>query len=140
MRGGAHRELRQNRGRNNPVDGAFPQRKKEWRTPMRKELLVASALAFSLLAVPAMAQGYYQGYDQGYYRQYRDVPITGAQMTDFPSMRSNTTRTGSFLSPVPRAAYEDYGYRRAYRDGYRDRDYYGDRYYGDRWNGPYDDR
>jgi hypothetical protein len=102
---------------------------------MRKKLLAAAALTFSLLAVPAMAQGYYHGYYQGYYGEYRDVPITGAQMTDFPSMRANTTRTGSFLSPVPRAAYEDYGYRRAYRNGYRDRDYDRDRWnlYDDRW-------
>ena len=58
-----------------------------------------------------MAQGYYY-----------DAPISGAQMTDYPSMRANTTRTGSFLSEGSRYEYQDY-----YRDRddyYRDRDNY----------------
>ena len=55
---------------------------------MKKTLLASSVLALSLLAVPAMAQGYYGG---GYYRY--ETPVTGAQMTDLPSMRANVTRT-----------------------------------------------
>ena len=88
---------------------------------MKKTLLASSILALSLLAVPAMAQGYYGG---GYYRY--EAPVTGSQMTDFPSMRANTTRTGSFLSTGSRYEYRDY-----YRD--RDRDYR-DRYYRDRYD------
>jgi hypothetical protein len=87
--------------------------------PMKKLLLASSVLALSLLAVPAMAQGYYS---DGYY----DAPVTGAQMTDLPSMRANTTRTGSFLSTGSRYEYFD-------RDYYRDRDdYYRYRQYRDR--------
>jgi hypothetical protein len=95
---------------------------------MKKTLLASSVLALSLLAVPAMAQGYYG--DRTY-----DAPISGAQMTDFPSMRANTTRTGSFLSTGSRYEYLD-------RDYYRDRDYYGDRdYYRDRYHRDrYEDR
>ena len=95
---------------------------------MKKTLLASSVLALSLLAIPAMAQGYYGG---GYYRY--EAPITGAQMTDLPSMRANVTRTGSFLSTEPRYEYRD-SYRD--RDYYRDRGYYRDRYYRgryDRW-------
>ena len=65
---------------------------------MKRTLLVASALALSLTALPAMAQGYYSRYD---------TPITGAQMTDFPSSRANTTLTGSFLSAGSRYDYTD---------------------------------
>ena len=93
---------------------------------MTKTLLVSSALALSLLAVPAMAQGYY-----GDYYRYREAPITGAQMTDLPSMRANTTLSGSFLSPGSRYEYFDRDYRRD-RDYYRHRDYR-DRGYRDRW-------
>ena len=97
---------------------------------MKRTLLVASALALSLTALPAMAQCYYSG---GYYRY--DAPITGAQMTDFPSSRANTTLTGSFLSAGSRYDYNDtYAHERTYysdRDYYRDRDYDRDRdYYG----------
>ena len=83
---------------------------------MKRTLLVASALALSLMALPALAQGYYGGY----YSRY-DTPITGAQMTDYPSSRANTTLTGSFLSVGPRYDYNDYY---ADRGTYRDRDYY----------------
>jgi hypothetical protein len=80
---------------------------------MKRTLLVASALALSLTALPAMAQGYYSRYD---------TPVTGAQMTDYPSSRANTTLTGSFLSLGSRYDYND---RDTY---YRDRSYYGERY------------
>ncbi len=79
---------------------------------MKKILIASSILALSLLAVPASAQSRYGRYD---------APITGAQMTDFPSSRANTTLTGSFLSIGPR--YDD---REEY---YRDRDYARDRDY-----------
>ena len=80
---------------------------------MKRTLLVASALALSLTALPAMAQGYYSRYD---------TPVTGAQMTDYPSSRANTTLTGSFLSLGSRYDYND---RDTY---YRVRSYYGERY------------
>ena len=85
---------------------------------MKRTLLVASALALSLTALPAMAQGYYSRYD---------TPITGAQMTDYPSSRANTTLTGSFLSMGSRYDYNDRDYY------YRDRSYDSERYnYRDR--------
>ena len=85
---------------------------------MKRTLLVAFALALSLMALPAMAQGYHGGY----YSRY-DTPITGAQMTDLPSSRANTTLTGSFLSAGSRYDYNGYYARdRAYYD--RGRDYY----------------
>ena len=87
---------------------------------MKRTLLVTAALALSLTALPAMAQDYHGGY----YSRY-DTPITGAQMTDFPSSRANTTLTGSFLSAGPRYVYDD-------RDDYRNRDYDRDRDYYDR--------
>ena len=88
---------------------------------MKKTLLASSVLALSLLAVPAMAQGYYGGY----YRY--EAPVTGSQMTDLPSMRANTTRTGSFLSVGSRYQYFDRDYYRDYDRGYyRDRDYRND--------------
>jgi hypothetical protein len=94
---------------------------------MKRTLLAASVLALSLTALPAMAQGYYY-----------DAPISGAQMTDYPSMRANTTRTGSFLSEGSRYDYQNY-----YRDRddyYRDRDnYYRYRDYRDRYRDRYDD-
>ena len=95
---------------------------------MKRMLLVSAAL--SLMALPAMAQGYYGGY----YSRY-DAPITGAQMTDFPSSRANTTLTGSFLSAGPRYVYDDrdgtyYRDNGYYRDSDRDRD--NDRDYDDR--------
>jgi hypothetical protein len=102
--------------------------------PMTKTLLLSSALVLSILAAPAMAQDYYGDRDGG----YRDAPISGAQMTDYPSMRANTTRTGSFLSEGSRYQYQDY-----YRDRddyYRDRDnYYRYRDYRDRYHDRYDD-
>ncbi len=95
---------------------------------MTKTLLLSTALVLSVLAAPAMAQDYY----------YRDAPISGAQMTDYPSMRANTTRTGSFLSEGSRYEYQDY-----YRDRddyYRDRDnYYRYRDYRDRYHDRSDD-
>jgi hypothetical protein len=86
---------------------------------MKRTLLATAALALSLTALPAMAQSYYDRYD---------TPITGAQMTDFPSSRANTTLTGSFLSAGPRYVYDDRGDYRdrdydRYRDYDRDRDY-----------------
>jgi hypothetical protein len=94
---------------------------------MKRTLLAASVLALSLTALPAMAQSYYY-----------DAPISGAQMTDYPSMRANTTRTGSFLSEGSRYDYQNY-----YRDRddyYRDRDnYYRYRDYRDRYRDRYDD-
>jgi hypothetical protein len=90
---------------------------------MTKKLLITSVLALTVLAVPAMAQGYYRDYE---------APITGAQMTDLPSMRANTTRTGSFLSEGPRYAYFDRDYYRDRDDYYRHRDYR-DRDYRERW-------
>lgn len=99
------RELWRKHGCNIPGDGAFSLLMED---PMKKTLLASSVLALSLLAVPAMAQGYYSD-------RYYDAPITGAQMTDLPSMRANTTRSGSFLSTGSRYEYFD-------RDYYRDRD------------------
>ena len=85
---------------------------------MKMRFLVPQALALSLLALPAMAQN-------GYYYRDREVPITGAQMTDWPSSRANTTESGSFLRPnVP----TEPGYGRGYYNYYGEpRDYYGDR-------------
>ncbi|HXS06206.1 MAG TPA: hypothetical protein VN723_05395 [Rhizomicrobium sp.] len=95
---------------------------------MKRTLLVTAALALSLTALPAMAQGYYSRYD---------TPITGAQMSDYPSSRANTTLTGSMLSVGSRYDYDRdaYNRERASYDRYydRDRDYYYDRdrdYYG----------
>lgn len=96
---------------------------------MKKTLLASSVLALSLLAVPAMAQGYYGGY-YGY-----EAPVTGAQMTDLPSMRANVTRTGSFLSIGSRDEYFDRGY---YRNRDRDRGYYRDRDYRSGYDRGYD--
>jgi hypothetical protein len=86
---------------------------------MNTKILALSVLGFSLLAVPAtLAQGYY---DRGY-----EAPISGAQMTDWPSSRANTTLSGSFLRPNVR---DEYGYGRGdYRHDDRDRyDYDRDR-------------
>ncbi len=89
---------------------------------MNPKFLVPAVFAVSLLAVPAtMAQDSYRS-------DYRDMPITGARLTDMPSMRANTTRTGSFLSEGSRYQYRERGYYRE-GDGYRDRDDYRDRYY-----------
>jgi hypothetical protein len=91
----------------------------EWRVfllmedPMKTTLLASSMLALSLLAVPAMAQGYYGD-------RYYDAPVTGGQMTDLPSLSANTIHSGSFLSTGSRYDYFDRNY-------YRDRDNY-DRY------------
>jgi hypothetical protein len=95
---------------------------------MKMTLIASSALALSLLAVPAMAQGYYR---------YYEAPITGAQLTDFPSGRANVTRTGSMLSlgshydQLNRDFYRDRDYDRERYDAYRYHRYqdrYGDRY------------
>ena len=89
---------------------------------MKTKFFVPQALALSVLAVPALA------YD---YSPYNDVPITGSQLTDWPSQRANVTATGSFLRPETGyvARDDDYWMRmqRAYEDGYRAG--YGDRYY-----------
>jgi hypothetical protein len=99
---------------------------------MKKTLLASSILALSLVAVPAMAQGYYGGY----YRY--ETPVTGSQMTDLPSMRANTTRTGSFLSVGSRYDYFDRDYYRDRDYYYRDRGYYRDRDYRDGYDRGYD--
>lgn len=86
---------------------------------MTLKFLVPSVLALSALAVPALA------YDNSY-SYYNDVPITGSQMTDMPSERSNVTMTGSFLRPEPSYAQRyEYWARHHYRDYYRD--YYNER-------------
>jgi hypothetical protein len=92
---------------------------------MKIKFLVPTALALSVLAVPALATDYYYSYG--------DRPITGAQLTDMPSQRANVTRSGSFLRPEGGYVVRnnDYSVRRAYEDGYRngyyDRDYDEDR-------------
>jgi hypothetical protein len=87
---------------------------------MKLKLLVPSVLALSVLAVPALAYVYPDN----------QVPITGSQMTDRPSERSNVTVSGSLLRPeTGYVARDDYyygarsAYEQGYRDGYRDRDY-----------------
>jgi hypothetical protein len=122
-------ELWRKHGRNNLSAGAFSLGMED--IPMTKTLLLSSALVLSVLAVPAMAQGYYGDRDTG----YRDAPISGAQMTDFPSMRANTTRTGSFLSEGSRYQYADEDYYRDRENYYRYRDYR-DRHY-DRYDDGY---
>jgi hypothetical protein len=94
---------------------------------MTKTLLLSSALALSVLAVPAMAQGYYDR-GNGY---YPDAPVTGAQMTDLPSMSYNTIHSGSFLSEGSRYGYYNQDYDRDRDNYYRNRDYR-DRPYRDR--------
>ena len=76
---------------------------------MKLKFLIPSALALSVLAVPALAQGYYS----------YQAPINGSQLTDMPSQRGNVTRTGSFLRP-------EHGFRHHYwaRRHHRDYDYY----------------
>jgi hypothetical protein len=119
-------ELWPKHGRNSLAADAFSLGMED--IPMTKTLLLSSALVLSMLAVPAMAQGYYYGdRDDG----YRDAPISGAQMTDFPSMRANTTRTGSFLSEGSRYQYADEDYYRDRENYYRYREYR-DRRYDDR--------
>ena len=88
---------------------------------MKLKFLVPSALALSVLAVPALAYDY-----DSYY--YNEAPITGAQMTDMPSQRSNVTMTGSFLTPETGYVVRDRDdwARRAYERGYRDGYYDGD--------------
>ena len=85
---------------------------------MKTKFLVPQVLALSLLAAPALAYGY---------SPYNDVPITGSQLTDWPSERANVTMTGSFLRPnTGYEARHEYWDRRAYRDWYRG--HYGYRY------------
>ncbi len=84
---------------------------------MKKTFLILGALALPLFAVPAMAQNYY-----GDRYVDRQVPITGTQMTDWPSGRFNVTQSGSFLRPGRHFYQGRAGYRRYYRDD--DRDYY----------------
>ena len=92
---------------------------------MKIKFLVPTALALSVLAVPALAADYYYSYG--------DRPITGAQLTDRPSERANVTISGSLLRPEGGyvVRYHNYSNRRAYerryRDGYYDRDYDEDR-------------
>lgn len=91
---------------------------------MKIKFLVPATLALSVLAVPALAYDY----------PYNDAPISGSQLTDMPSQRSNVTMTGSFLRPETGYVVRGDNYlmrmRRAYDDGYRaghyDRNY--DRY------------
>lgn len=89
---------------------------------MKRMLLASGALALSLATMPAMAQGYYERYE---------APITGAQLTDFPSSRANTTLTGSFLSLGSH-------YDASHGDYYGDRDYYRDRDYPRGYHRHYD--
>jgi hypothetical protein len=90
---------------------------------MRTRFLVPALLAFSVLAVPAFAQGYYD----------RQFDITGAQMTDWPSSRANTTISGDFLRPSEdKLAYEGRYYRHHYARAYYDR-YYDPRYDNERY-------
>lgn len=85
---------------------------------MNIKFLVPSVLALSFFAVPALAYEY----------PYNQTPITGSQMTDLPSQRSNVTTTGSFLRPERGYVVRDRddwsrgAYEQGYRDGYRDRD------------------
>ena len=80
---------------------------------MKIKFLALPVLALSVLAVPALA-----------YSPYDDVPITGSQLTDMPSQRSNVTMTGSFLRP-------EKGYREQRDDWYAHHDRYWDRVYYD---------
>jgi hypothetical protein len=81
---------------------------------MKPTFLILGTLALPLLAVPAMAQNYY-----GYRYLDREIPLSGAQMTDWPSGRFNVTESGSFLRPG-RHFYQDRSeYRRHYRHEYR---------------------
>lgn len=81
---------------------------------MNIKFLVPSVLALSVLAVPALAQDNRQ-------------PITGSQMTDRPSQRSNVTRTGSLVRPKTdlyvRGSAAERAYEQGYRQGYLDRGY-----------------
>jgi hypothetical protein len=88
---------------------------------MKLKFLVPSALALTVLAAPAFAQGYYNYYDE--------APINGSQLTDMPSQRSNVTITGSFLAPEPsyEQRYDEWAQEQAYRDYYYRN--YGPRYY-----------
>ncbi|MGZ5920694.1 MAG: hypothetical protein ACXWLT_02895 [Rhizomicrobium sp.] len=86
---------------------------------MTKTLLLSSALVLSVLAAPAMAQGYYDR-DSG---PYSEAPISGAQMTDLPSMSYNTIHSGSFLSEGSRYQYFDQDYIRDRENYDRYRDY-----------------
>jgi hypothetical protein len=85
---------------------------------MKTGFLIIGALALPLLATPAMAQNYYH---EGRYWD-REVPITGSQMTDWPSGRFNVTESGSFLRPGRHFYQGRSEYRRHYR--YEDRGYY----------------
>ena len=92
---------------------------------MRTKFLVPALLAFSALAAPAFAQGYYD----------QQFPITGAQMSDWPSSRANTTISGDFLRPSEdKFAYQDRYYRHRYERPYYDRYYRDDneRYFDER--------
>ena len=90
---------------------------------MNTKFLALAVVGFSLLAVPAtLAQGYYD-------RSYNEVPITGAQMTDWPSSRANTTISGSFLRPN---VEDEHGYGRGNDRHDYDRDRYGRDYDRDR--------
>lgn len=97
---------------------------------MNTKILALSVLGFALLAMPATAQSY-DG--RGY---YEPAPISGAQMTDWPSSRANTTISGSFLRPnvEDEAGYGRGDYRHDDRGRYdRDRrDYDRDRRDDDR--------
>lgn len=82
---------------------------------MKLRYLVPPLAILSCLAVPALAQGY------NVY-SYNGPAITGAQMSDLPSERSNVTTTGSFLRPeMGNTTVEIYSYRdrhpyRVYRE------------------------
>ena len=94
---------------------------------MNTKILALSVLGFALLAVPATLA---QGYDG---RRSYEAPISGAQMTDWPSSRANATISGSFLRPnvEDEAGYGRGDYRHGDRGRY-DRDYDRDRRDDDR--------
>ena len=84
------------------------------------KLIIPAIIALSALAVPAMAQNYYDR---------SNAPITGAQLSDFPSSRANVTRTGSFLSyngpdRFAEAPVRHRHHRRHYERRYDDERYY----------------
>lgn len=87
--------------------------------------LILGALALPLLAAPVLGQSYYGD-------RHRDIPITGAQMTDWPSGRFNVTQSGSFLRPRRHFSQDRAEYRRHYRYENRDND---DRSYYERYDG-----
>ena len=135
LRPGTRRRLQQGHGEDesdvhhHAYDTAVSQPRRWPRLGIRHRALGAVPVTFliAVLAVPALAYDY----------PYNEAPITGSQLTDMPSQRSNVTMTGSFLRPetgyVVRG--DDYwmrmrmrdAYENGYHDGYRDSSDYDDR-------------